>query len=57
MVSEHFVAHGGLQPTGWVAGLVDELRARLGLGAGSVAQELEACGVTTEKKLSRPGLC
>lgn len=47
-VWEHFLAYGGLQPDGWDAPLVDELRARLSLGDRPVAEELVSCGVTTE---------
>ena len=47
-VWEHFVTHGGLQPNDWDAPLVEELRGQLGIGAGAIEQELDACAVTTE---------
>jgi hypothetical protein len=47
-VWEFFVAEGGLEPDGWDAPLVEELSARLGLGADPVVDELLARDVTTE---------
>lgn len=47
-VWEHLLEEGGLQPTTWDEPLVDELRARLGLGEGSVAAELASQAVATE---------
>jgi hypothetical protein len=42
-VWEHLVKEGGMQPTSWDEPLVDELRAKLGLGDGSVVAELTTC--------------
>src|SRR4051794_15147621 len=36
----HVVKHGGLQPEGWDAPLVNALRETLGLGAGELEEEL-----------------
>lgn len=44
----YLVEHGGLQPDGWDAALVEDLRKGLGLGPGPVAVELAAAAVSTE---------
>jgi hypothetical protein len=47
-VWEHLVKEGGMQPRAWDEPLVDELRAKLGLGDGPVIAELTSQAVTTE---------
>ena len=48
-VWELLAGRGGLQPDGWDAPLVEQLRVELKLGGGDLASELDVHAVTPEQ--------